>query len=353
MDKPTMNNQTMNNQTMNNQTMNKPTPVFGNGNAYFANYETKNQIIDLLYSKLDLSKHRYNILNNVQKLEFLQKNIHYVSPNFKGFNYIVLFLNVNNMNLCVAIDRKKLSYHKSQLDMKTITILKINMNVDISLYKMTIFDGKLIQSNNKYTFLIQDCFYLSGVNMLDIDMKQKMVLLNTMVNDNFKKEMNYCKNFDFKLNKLYEYSELEELVTNLPKISIPNNGLIFYPIKSGITTLYIDKKVETVTINSANTNNEVIEQKSYHIINDFIDFLKSRSYSYETGSKISTMWLSRTEIPDVYDISTMEHGDKIGIAMIPNLKTSQMCDNTILDVPRQFNCVYSNKFKKWIPLNLI
>jgi hypothetical protein len=80
---------------------------------------------------------------------------------------------------------------------------------------------------------------------------------------------------------------------------------------------------------------------------------QSRTYSYEANSKMKHFWLNRTIIPDVYDISTMEHGDKIGIAMIPNLKTSQMCDNLINDVPRQFNCVYSNKFKKWIPLNLV
>ena len=322
---------------------------FGNGNSNITNHDIKIKVIDWLYSKLDLSKHRYNILNNVQKLEFLQSSPHFVSPNFKGFNYIMMFLNINNTSYCVAIDRKKLSYHKSQLDPKTINVMHLNMNINTnSMYDGTIFDGKLIQSNNKYMFLIQDCFYLKGKKILDINMKQKMEMLDNIIKETFNKDTNYCKNFEFKLNTLYTYEELPDLITNLPKISIPNNGLIFIPMKSGITVLYIDKKVEIVAINSNST--EVIEQKSYHIINDFIDFLKSRTYSYEAGSKMSNMWLSRTEIPDVYDISMMEHGDKIGIAMIPNLKTSQMCDNIITDTPKQFKCVYSNKFKKWIPL---
>ena len=48
--------------------------------------EIKNKVIDYLYSKLDLSKHRYILLTQIQKLKFLADNEHYVSPNFKGFN---------------------------------------------------------------------------------------------------------------------------------------------------------------------------------------------------------------------------------------------------------------------------
>ena len=43
-------------------------------------------------------------------------------------------------------------------------------------------------------------------------------------------------------------------------------------------------------------------------------------------------------------------GRKISIALIPNLKISYMCDNLINDKPIQFNCIYSLKFKKWIPI---
>ena len=58
-------------------------------------------------------------------------------------------------------------------------------------------------------------------------------------------------------------------------------------------------------------------------------------------------------IPDVYDIAEKENGDKEGIAMIPNLKISQLCDDLIGDKPVKFNCTFSNKFKKWIPLTVV
>jgi len=326
--------------------------VLGGSEAIVVDSDVKNKVIDYLYSKLDLSKHRYIMLNNIQKLKFLQDNEHYVSPNFKGYNYLLIMITINDNQYCVTIDRKKLSYHKSQLDMKTIFVNQINMKTTESLYRGTIFDGKLIQSNNDFIFLIQDCFYLMGKKLLDMEMKEKMTYIDSILKNHFRKDKGpYCSNFEFKLNKLYIYNELESLIESLPKLSISTNGLVFYPKFSGVTNLHIEKKNDKVDISS--NNKEVIEQKSYHIIHNFVDFLKSRAYSYESNGKNKMLWLSRTLIPDVYDISEKENGDKEGIALIPNLKTSQMCDDLIGEKPIKFSCIFSNKFKKWIPVSVL
>ena len=328
--------------------------VLGNSDGIFVDNDTKHKVIDWLYSKLDLSKYRYIMLNHVSKLKSLQDNEHYVSPNFKGYNYLLMMLKINDKNLCVAIDRKKLSYHKSQLDMITIQIIQINIKTTEIMYNGTIYDGKLIKTNNQYVFLIQDCFYLMGNKMLDIEMNEKMKKLDIILKNNFKKEkISYCNNFEFKLNKLYNYKELEELIKNLPTLAIDTNGLLFYPKLSGINILYIDKKIDKVEINTNSKNCEIIEQKSYNIIHNFVDFLKSRKYSYESNGKYKSFWLSRTIVPDVYEITEKENGEKLGIALIPNLKISQLCDDIIKDIPIKFNCIFSTKFKKWIPLNII
>lgn len=324
---------------------------FGKSDAYLLDNETKSKVIDYLYNKLDLSKYRYIMLNNMQKLKFLKENQHYVSPNFRGYNYLLMMLTISDKQYCVAIDRKKLSYHKEQLDMKTIQIIQLNMKTSESIYRGTILDGKIIQTNNEYIFLIQDCFYLMGNKLLEMEMKQKMVHLDSIMANHFKKTINNgCQNFDIKLNKLHTYDQLEELIKNLPTLSISTNGIMFYPKFSGVNVLHIEKKIEKVEIKT--NNNEIIEQKSYHIIHDFVNFLKSRSYSYEETGKMKPYWLSRTMIPDVYDLSENEYGEKIGIALIPNLKISQMCDEIITDSPIKFNCIFSNKFKKWIPIKI-
>lgn len=325
--------------------------VLGSADGYVLDGEIKQKAIDYLYSNLDLSKYRYIMLNTIQKLKFLQDNEHYVSPNFRGYNYLLLMFTINEKHYCVAIDRKKLSYHKDQLDMKTIQIIQVNMRVSDIIFRGTIFDGKLIQTNNDYIFLIQDCFYLMGKKMLEMEMSQKMTHLDSILKTHFRKDKGpYCNNFEFKLNKLYKYQELEELVGNLPKLSIGTNGIIFYPKFSGVNNIHIEKKTDKVDINT--NNKEVIEQKSYHIIHDFVDFLKSRTYSYESGGKTKAYWLSRTLIPDVYDIAENANGEKLGIALVPNLKISQMCDELVGDKPCKFNCIFSNKFKKWIPLTV-
>lgn len=326
--------------------------VLGNSDGFLVDYNMKQKIIDWLYSKLDLSKYRYIMLNNISKLKFLQTNEHYVSPNFKGYNYLLLMLKINDKNLCVAIDRKKLSYHKSQLDMKTLQIIQINIKTTDIMFQGTIIDGKIIKSNNQYVYLIQDCFYLMGNKMLEIEMNEKMNQLDTILKNNFQKEkISYCSNFEFKLNKLYTYKDLESLINSLSTLPIETNGLLFYPKFSGLNVLHVDKKIDKVDITSKNC--EIIEQTSYDIIHNFVNFLKSRKYSYETTGKYKTYWLSRTMVPDVYDLTEHEDDEKLGIALIPNLKISQMCDEIIKNKPVKFNCIFSTKFKKWIPLNLI
>ena len=80
--------------------------VLGGSDATVVSLDVKNKVIDYLYSKLDLSKHRYIMLNNIQKLKFLQDNEHYVSPNYKGHNYFLIFMIIQNRSACFLIDRK-------------------------------------------------------------------------------------------------------------------------------------------------------------------------------------------------------------------------------------------------------
>ena len=80
--------------------------TFGNSEATIVNdFSTKNKIIDYLFNSFDLSKFRFNMLDNLEKLNNL-KRIHYVSPNFKGFNYFVIFTKINHQQMCVCIDKR-------------------------------------------------------------------------------------------------------------------------------------------------------------------------------------------------------------------------------------------------------
>ena len=91
--------------------------IFGKSIAYNVDFNLRNQIIDFIYLKLtNLYNFSYTILNNISKLKFLQNNEHYVSPNYKGLNYFIIFTVINSIKYYIALDRRKLSYNKKQID---------------------------------------------------------------------------------------------------------------------------------------------------------------------------------------------------------------------------------------------
>jgi len=312
--------------------------------------DIKNKILDYLFNTINLSKLRYGILDSIQKLKFLQENEHYVTPNYKGINYFLLFTTIVGKQYAVLINRKKLSYHRNQIDIKNVFIVKVQVNTNLNIFTGTLFDGKIIQKDSKYHFLIHDCFTIMGKKILDMEMEQKMLYLNDVINSNL--SINSCENFTFKLNKLYKYNELPELVGKIiPSCGIESNGIIFYPKQSGNSIIHIEKKLEKVTIESS--QNEVIESKTFNLIYNFTDFLKSRVYSYEKENKHKIFLMTKTSIPDVYEIYNKKDEPKLGIAHIPNLKISQYCANNINTPFTKVNCVYNQEFDKWIPLNII
>ena len=315
--------------------------------------EIKNKVIEYLYNSINLSQYRYGMLNSIQKLTFLQDNEHWVSPNYKGHSYFLIFMTINNKSYCILIDRKKLSYHKNQVDLNSIFIVRLIVNTNNSMFTGTILEGKIIQKESEYHFLIQDCFYLMGKKLVAMNINQKMLYLNDIVNTNLIGN-SVCSNFTFKLNKLYKYTELPLLInTVIPSCSIVSNGLIFYPKISGMVILFIEKKIGKIEIESSQV--EKLEVRSFDLISNFKNFLISRVYSYEKNNKIKQLWLKRipVKIPDVYDVYENKEESKLGIAHIPNLKISLYCAEHIKNEFVLFKCIYNNKFQKWIPLEII
>lgn len=319
----------------------------GNSDAIIINdLSLKNKIIDYLFNSIDISNFRYNMLDNMQKLHYLKDNIHYLSPNFKGYNYFIIFTKINNLNYCCLIDKKKLSYHRNKVNVKNTNIFKIKINPSNSIYNGTILDCKLIKKENRYYMMIKDCYMMMGNNILNMEMKDKMKFINCIINNQF--SGNDCKNFKFKINRLYEYDDLKNVVENIiPKCEIEIMGLIFYPKFSGITTIYMEKKVEKVEISN---NTEKIDNNSYHLIKNIVEFLSEREYSYENG-KIVKLIIEKTNITDVYNL--YENNERIGIAHIPNIKTSIYLQNNIDNDKKEVECVFSKKFNKYIPIKLL
>jgi hypothetical protein len=328
---------------------------FGENEAITVNdLDFKNKIIDYLFSAIDISKYRYNILETVSQLNDLKINEHYVSPNFKGYNYFLIFNRYNNIPYCVAVDRKNLSYHRDKVDIKKLPIFKIKILANQSIFRGTIIDCKLI----KNIMMIKDCFQIMGNNIIDMDMFDKMIYLDSIIINQFQKD--YCSNFSLKINKLYRYNMLNDMITNIiPNCNYDIQGLIFLPKISGISIIYVDKKNQQsdtkieITNNNIITNSPNYNNSSINMINDMKEFLLSRTYSYETDGKISNLYVEKTNIIDVYNIyENKDTYNKIGIAHIPSMKISQYCNENIID-KHLCKCIYYKEFNKWIPLQVL
>ncbi len=319
---------------------------FGENEAIIINdLDFKNKIIDYLFNTIDISKYRYNLLDSIQQLKFLKLNEHYVSPNFKGYNYLLIFSRYNNQPYCAAVDRKNLSYHRDKVDIKKVPIFKIKVMTSQSIFRGTIMDCKL----NKNNMIIKDCFQVMGNMVNDMDMLDKMTYLDSIIINQFQKD--YCSNFKLKINKLYQYNMLNEIVTNIiPKCSLEIQGLIFYPKQSGLSIIFVDKPPQ---IETQISNSTVDLNASYHMIYDLKNFLLSREYSYETIGKKQNLLVKKTLISDVYDLYTSSSSDdKIGIAHIPNIKISKYCYENIKN-ESMCQCIFNKDFNKWIPLILV
>jgi hypothetical protein len=284
------------------------------------------------------------MLETINQLNFLKTNEHYFSPNFKGYNNFLIFYKFNNTPHCVIIDKKNLSYHKNMIDIKKVNMFRVKCMVSQPIFRGTLFDVKLIKTNNNHLMLVKDCYHLMGNNITDMDMIEKMIYLDSIIENQFQKD--YCLNFKFKINKLYKYNMLQEIITKtIPECDIEITGLTFFPIKSGISYIYNDKKPDKVV-----TNTQTMTCESYNMIHQITEFLNSKTYSYETNGKKKVLMIEPTDISDVYNL--YDNDIKIGIAHIPNYKISQYCKNNIKEKCKCM-CIFHKNFNKWIPLNII
>ena len=325
---------------------------FGNSDAFIINdLDLKTKIIDYIFSIIELSKYRYNMLENIQQLNFLKTNEHYVSPNFKGFNYFLLFYRFKDniqknkeSSYCIAIDKKNLSYHKKSIDIKKVYMFRIKMFAQSSIFMGSLFDTKLIRD----IMLVKDCYYLMGNNICDMEMNEKMIYLDSIIANQFHKD--YCPNFKLKINKLYKYNMLEEIVKNIiPNCELEITGLVFYPFKSGVSYIFTEKAIPDKTT-SVQNNAKIVSNESYNMIHEIKQFLTDRIYSYETNGIKKVLLVEPSEITDVFNV--YENENKIGIAHIPNYKVSTYCRENIKDKIKCL-CIFNKNFNKWIPLNIV
>lgn len=290
-------------------------------NINYNSIDVKSDIIDYLYTSIDINKHKYYLLRTFDDLKQLKQTEHHVSPNFSGKNCFIIFKKIKKVYYSIIVDRQTLKYNKVFVDLKNVKFIPFNVKAKISIYNGTILDCKRIKINdNQYVLLITDVFYLEGKDITSEYIKEKLDKIKIYLDQNIKLPYK----FTFDVNKLYDYNRIKDIVNENKNNKLYNiYGIIFYPKKSGMTLLFNDLNLEE-------------DEKN--------------------DNTIFNIQLKKGNYPDVYDTFILNEDNKLaksGIAYIPTLKLSQYCEKIFLslnDKPIIFKCKYNNDYQKWEPI---
>ena len=139
----------------------------------------KYKLVDYIYSTVDLSQFKYEMLEHPDDLPKLFNNKYYLTANFIGINCLLIFTKIKEKFYAFTIDRKTLSYSKSRVDIDKVDLKYVSVELDSSIYSGSIFDGVLVKNGNKDQFIISDVYIFKGTNYQNIDLDIKLFELRT------------------------------------------------------------------------------------------------------------------------------------------------------------------------------
>jgi hypothetical protein len=324
-------------------------------NPNYINNTIKQNIIDYIYTNINLSELKYHILEYTSDLDLLKEHTHYISANFSGLNYLLVFLKIQDTNHTYLVDRKTLCYNKKQLNINLVKMITVSIKLEQNIYNGTIFDG-IIYNNNK-SFIITDVYTMRGKNMLLDRLNHKINNVVSYLTDKMKDDK--TNNLKLSVNKLYELSDIKTLLQDIKKIQTHNiRGIAFYPEISGTKLIYmldnLDRNINTTK--SPDTDNTNAHNQTYKPKTQIRYVCKNKNDIY------ATFELRQTKNIDVYKLYLLETkikndkkimiGKNMGIAYIPTIECSQMCINLFTNPNKNIfmRCKFVRDINKWMPI---
>jgi hypothetical protein len=300
--------------------------------------EEKYELLNYIYEQIDMNNIKYSILKTIDNAQILKQQPFHVALHFHGYNYFLIIKKLKYEVNFYIVSKLDLKNNRNEINDKYIKIykLKLNDNIvlnNIEIYDNSIIDGKLIYKKNERIFLINDILYYKSIRLLSMRLIDK---LKSIDSDIFTINYYINNNFNLILIKLYEYSELEDLIYNkIQNSDFKINGLIFLPHRTGKYYIYInDNEFDIIKNSPISIKNNITNIKLPNNIN--IDE--------------SELLLEKTNIIDVYEVYNIEKTHRFGIAAVPDMILSHKLrlyfesNNQLIT-----KCIYNKKFLKWQP----
>jgi hypothetical protein len=341
-----------------------------NKNSKTSNFDgsIKSQLIDYIYSTVDISKFRYEMLEFTDDLPKLFNDKYNLTANFVGTNCLLVFTKIKGKFYAFTIDRKTLSYSKNKIDLDKVDLKYVSIETDSTIYNGTILDGILIKKGRNYKdqFIISDIYTFKGVDYSNISLDVKLFEIKSYL-ETTTPQINLLKNrhkhfsgLDLGINKLYSMNDVDKFVNKVvPQLKdYKVRGINFYPEYSGTKLIYLfsnNKKTDQYNNSNNNSNNNNNEKKltKYKFISSTVDPV------------YSVLEMKTTNTVDIYRLysvekikknnKTMLKRKKMGIAYIPTTERSKWCQKILLESNKTsllVKCLFHDNKGKWEPIEL-
>ena len=336
----------------------------------------REQLKNFIYRNINLSKFKYKILKNDDDLKLLLSTKYFGSFNYFGSNCLLVFAKISDKYVSCIIDRKTLSYDENKVDLESMKIMKINVNIDKSIYDGTILDCIVYGNRNRRQIIITDGYFFKGRNMAGGKYQHKITNIKTFFEANYD-ESNVENDYDIKIGNFYEIKPFVEILekNNINIVDgLQTRGLIFYPEISGTKIIYLfndvtvhqDRKNNTINKPSNNMlqHYQKHENRNDHVNNENNKKMKYRYVAKEVDGDIyATFEMRKTCTADNYKLYSVEKTNiggrdvyktvKMDTAYIPTAICSTMCRNfTSKDDNVLVKCKFLEQKGKWIPVEL-
>jgi hypothetical protein len=295
------------------------------------NVSIKKDAINYFFDMIEnFYEYRYMMLKTLDDLQRNEKNIEYVIPHIKGETYIMVIGTIGRTNFVYLIDKRKLKYSKDQCNIAEIKVYNCSIKTIPKAYLGTIFDGRMIKSNDEDIFLIQDCYYLEGIKMNAWKLEKKIEYIDEYISKNL-------KGHNIKIRKMDLISNIVELNSKIDKSTVDINGFIFLQARSGVSYIFIDNEFKK----EINSNINIEEKLDKEFIED------------NNNPEENVFLIKKDAKPDVYHIYD-ENNTLIHFASIPDTITSQLCYDALKNVDSaQFKCIMCPKWNRYKPIECV
>lgn len=292
--------------------------IVGSSVGYeISKYDVKSKIFNYLINNVKNYKLNNNFIKSKGNLDELLDEEYKILPNIVGEDYIFLCKRLNDKYYVVLIEKNSLDL--DNINFNKINIISLKIRLNCKCYDGTIFDGRLVNLGGVNVYIINKVFMLYGNELDGLSLDDKFDKVNEFIDNSCIIDSN-MNSILFKLNRLYNINEFGDLVSNkLVSSKYKFSSLDF--VKSDFSKSY-----------RLYFSNQDTKSNYVNILGKLIDV-------------------------DVVELFTKDNINKIkriGIAHIPDISTSLLCNKYISNNELcNLRCKFNFRFKKWIPLEII